>query len=55
VTMEKQEDIRGLAGEYYAILKERGLGSRKAGTLPYSKVFDAKSEGGSAEADRRLI
>ncbi len=41
VTMEKQEDIRGLAGEYYEILKERGL--------PYSKVFDAKSEGGSAE------
>jgi hypothetical protein len=40
VTMEKQEDIRQLAGEYYAILKERGL--------PYSNVFDAKSEGGSA-------
>lgn len=40
VTMEKQEDIRRLAGEYYEILKERGL--------PYSKVFDAKSEGGSA-------
>jgi heparin/heparan-sulfate lyase len=38
VTMEKQEDIRRLAGEYYEILKERGL--------PYSKVFDAKSEGG---------
>ncbi len=38
VTMEKQEDIRRLAGEYYAILKERGL--------PYSKVFNAKSEGG---------
>jgi len=46
VTMEKQEDIRLLAGEYYTILKERGLAPRKAGTLPYSKVFDAKSEGG---------
>ncbi|MHC4596828.1 MAG: M14 family zinc carboxypeptidase [Planctomycetota bacterium] len=38
VTMEKQEDVRWLAMEYYAILKERGL--------PYGKAFDTKSEGG---------
>jgi heparin/heparan-sulfate lyase len=38
VTIEKQEDIRKLAAECYAILKKRGL--------PYGSVFSSKAEGG---------
>jgi hypothetical protein len=38
VTMEKQEDVRKLAVEYYAILNERGL--------PYGSPFETTSEGG---------
>jgi hypothetical protein len=38
VTMEKQEDVRKLAVECYAILNERGL--------PYGSPFDTKAEGG---------
>jgi hypothetical protein len=38
VTMEKQEDIRKLAAECYAILKKRGL--------PYGGIFTSKADGG---------
>jgi hypothetical protein len=38
VTMEKQEDVRKLAMECYAILKKRGL--------PYGSVFTSKAESG---------
>jgi len=41
VTMEKQEDVRKLAAECYAILSER--------RLPHGSLFDVKAEGGSAE------
>ena len=38
VTTEKQEDVRKLAAECYAILKKRGL--------PYGSVFTSKADGG---------
>jgi hypothetical protein len=38
VTMEKQEDVRKLAAECYAILNKRGL--------PYGGIFTSKADGG---------
>jgi hypothetical protein len=46
VTMEKQQDIRKLAEECYAILKKR--------ILPYGSVFGPKAEGGRNSAPFNL-
>jgi len=46
VTLEKQEDVRQLAVQTYALLKERGL--------PSGSVFEAKAEGGTHPAPFNL-